>query len=82
MLRVSIPLWEGFHVWRSEGDRWVDSGIEQQRGLVLRGFCTIFAPSLQVRYRGECVAHGDEERLWILNLSCLESWQSGRLRRS
>lgn len=83
MLRVSIPLWDGFHVWRSEGDRWVDSGIEQQRGV---WFCVGFALSLRPRCRfgigKSVVTHGDEERLCILNLSCLESWQSGRLRRS
>lgn len=48
MLRASILLLDGFHVWRSEGDRWVDSGVEQQRGV---WFCVGFALSLRPRCR-------------------------------
>lgn len=47
MLRVSIPLWEGFHVWRSEGiGGWIRES--SSNGV---WFCVGFALSLRPRCR-------------------------------
>lgn len=53
MLRVSIPLWEGFHVWRSEGiGGWI-RGSSSNAGfgfaLVLHYLCALVAGSVSGR---------------------------------